>query len=283
MAERRNEQNAPAPPKDSFRKFLVDIIIQGLSAGISKTISCPFENLKLWTQLRPPGLPRTSSSLSLGIYPLFRGNLSNIIRFIPTQFVQYIFKSVFKNLAQKPNQLYIEKFARNLLVGGLAGTVSLLFVYPLDVTRTLMAYDFSGKKYYGIIDCLSKVIHEGGFLALYTGMPLSCLGIFLYRFLYFGLYDILKPFLGRDPSAAMSFAFGWFVTAFAGLTIYPVDTIRRVQMVHGLNSLEAAERIWQSSGFTGFLAGAGYNSFRALVGAMVLCVYDYAISHSTRN
>jgi len=277
MAETRNDQGAPVAPKgNTMKTFLVDFTLGGLSSVISKTLSCPIENLKLWTQLHPPGL-ETTSPLSLGIYPLLRGNLSNVIRYYPTQILNLIFKSMFKNVA-KPNQSYTAIFVRNLLVGGLSGTASLFFVYPLDLTRTLMAYDYSGKKYSGIIDCLSKVIHEGGFLALWTGLPISSLGIFLYRFLYFGLYDILKPLLGRNPSFMVSFTLGWCVTALAGLASYPVDTIRRVQMVHGLNSLEAVDRIWQSTGFTGFLAGAGYNLFRACVGAMVLCLYDYVVA-----
>jgi len=52
---------------------------------------------------------------------------------------------------------------------------------------------------------------------LYRGFTISCVGIFIYRGMYFGLYDSLKPILlGADASVLMSFLLGWGVTIFSG-------------------------------------------------------------------
>ena len=52
---------------------------------------------------------------------------------------------------------------------------------------------------------------------LYRGFTISCVGIFIYRGMYFGLYDSLKPILlGADASLMWSFLLGWGVTIFSG-------------------------------------------------------------------
>jgi len=62
---------------------------------------------------------------------------------------------------------------------------------------------------------------------------ISCVGIVVYRGLYFGIYDSVKPILPgnlRDNFFA-NFALGWVVTVGAGLASYPIDTIRRRMMM----------------------------------------------------
>lgn len=58
-------------------------------------------------------------------------------------------------------------------------------------------------------------------------------GVILYRGLYFGLYDSLKPVVLRGDlkdSVVASFVLGWGITLGAGLAAYPFDTICRRMM-----------------------------------------------------
>merc|ERR1712029_914438 len=67
---------------------------------------------------------------------------------------------------------------------------------------------------------------------LYRGFTISAVGIFIYRGMYFGLYDTLKPLvLGSDAGVTLSFFLGWAVTVTAGLMSYPIDTVRRRMMM----------------------------------------------------
>jgi hypothetical protein len=62
-----------------------------------------------------------------------------------------------------------------------------------------------------------------------TPIPLYA-GVILYRGLYFGLYDSLKPMVLRgqlEDSVVASFVLGWGVTLGAGLAAYPFDTVCR--------------------------------------------------------
>ena len=67
----------------------------------------------------------------------FTGNLANVLRYFPTQALNFAFKdtvkAMFKTAKDAPQY---EKFAKNILSGGCAGSMSLFFVYSLDYCRT---------------------------------------------------------------------------------------------------------------------------------------------------
>merc|ERR1712202_82113 len=157
----------------------------------------------------------------------WRGNLANVLRYFPTQALNFAFKdsikAVFKTPKDAPNYM---KFGTNIASGGAAGSMSLLFVYSLDYARTRLANDAKGKggerQYKGLVDVDSKTLKSDGIQGLYRGFVISCVGIFVYRGMYFGLYDSLKPILlGENASVFLSFILGWCVTVTAGLMSYP--------------------------------------------------------------
>ena len=66
------------------------------------------------------------------------------------------------------------------------------------------------RKYNGLVDVYKKTLASDGIGGLYRGFVISCVGIFIYRGLYFGLYDTLKPMLLGDNSGFLaSFLLGW--------------------------------------------------------------------------
>jgi hypothetical protein len=85
--------------------------------------------------------------------------------------------------------------------GGAAGATSLAFVYSLDYARTRLANDNKSAKkggsreFNGLVDVYRKTIASDGIAGLYRGFVISCVGIVVYRGLYFGMYDSLKPVL----------------------------------------------------------------------------------------
>merc|ERR1711987_33784 len=174
---------------------------------------------------------------SEGVYPFWRGNLANVLRYFPTQALNFAFKDTIKGIFATPKSApQWQKFATNIASGGFAGSLSLCFVYSLDYARTRLANDAKGKggerQYNGLIDVYRKTLKTDGIQGLYRGFTISCVGIFIYRGMYFGLYDSLKPILlGDDASVLLSFLLGWGVTITAGLMSYPIDTIRRRMMM----------------------------------------------------
>ena len=65
------------------------------------------------------------------------GNLANVLRYFPTQALNFAFKDSIKAIFKTPKDApgYV-KFSTNIASGGAAGTMSLLFVYSLDYART---------------------------------------------------------------------------------------------------------------------------------------------------
>ncbi|CAK9292496.1 unnamed protein product [Gordionus sp. m RMFG-2023] len=187
-----------------------------------------------------------------------------------------------------PNEGYPIKFSKNIMSGGVAGSLSLLFVYSLDYCRTRLANDakVAGKgggdrQFNGIIDVYRKTIMTDGVAGLYRGFVISCAGIFVYRGLYFGLYDSLKPILlGPNANLASSFLLGYGVTVASGLVSYPIDTIRRRMMmtsgqaVKYRGSVDAASQIIKKEGAMSLMKGAGANILRGIAGAGVLSGFD---------
>merc|ERR1712087_74063 len=97
-----------------------------------------------------------------GIYPFWRGNLANVLRYFPTQALNFAFKDAIKVAFATPKDAgQARKFTMNILSGGMAGTCSLLFVYSLDYARTRLANDAKGKggerQFNGLID-----VHDEG-------------------------------------------------------------------------------------------------------------------------
>jgi solute carrier family 25 (adenine nucleotide translocator) protein 4/5/6/31 len=224
-----------------------------------------------------------------GIKPLWRGNTANVIRYFPTQALNFAFKDYFKAMFnfKKERDGYGKWFAGNIASVGAAGACSLLFVYSLDYARTRLANDAKGKgggarQFNGLVDVYRKTIATDGVAGLYRGFPLSAFGIIIYRGLYFGLYDSVKPLLPAQLQGSFlaSFILGFGVTNLAGLASYPVDTVRRRMMmtsgeaVKYKSSLDAFQQIVSKEGYKSLFKGAGANVLRAIAGAGVLSGYD---------
>merc|ERR1712071_731563 len=120
-----------------------------------------------------------------------------------------------------------------------------------------------------------------GIQGLYRGFSISAVGIFIYRGMYFGMFDTLKPMLlGDNANVGLAFLLGWGVTVTAGLISYPIDTIRRrVMMTSGggvkyKGSFDCARQIMANEGFMSMMKGAGANVLRGVAGAGVLAGFD---------
>jgi solute carrier family 25 (adenine nucleotide translocator) protein 4/5/6/31 len=115
--------------------------------------------------------------------------------------LNFAFKDYFRALFgyKKDRDGYWLWFAGNLASGGAAGASSLLFVYSLDYARTRLANDAKPSKkggerqFNGLLDVYRKTLATDGIAGLYRGFVISCAGIIVYRGLYFGMYDSLKP------------------------------------------------------------------------------------------
>jgi solute carrier family 25 (adenine nucleotide translocator) protein 4/5/6/31 len=290
--------------KNDFSTFAIEFLMGGVSAAVSKTIAAPIELIKLRLQnmdamlksgsLTTPytGISNCASRVASeeGVKALWKGNGTNVLRYFPTQALNFAFKDYFKRLfgRDKKRDGYWVWFLGNLASGGAAGSVSLFFVYSLDYARTRLSNDLKNskkggeKQFKGLVDVYQKTLASDGIAGLYRGFVISCIGIIIYRGLYFGIFDSVKPSLPENvkDNLMVNFLLGWSVTVGAGLASYPIDTIRRRMMMTSgegekfSGSIDCAQKIMAREGFKSFFKGAAANVLRGVAGAGVLALYD---------
>lgn len=283
--------------------FLKDLAAGGVAGGISKTIVAPIERVKLLLQVQAASTQIAKEDQYKGIVDAFtripaeqgfvslwRGNTANVIRYFPTQALNFAFKDKYKRLFLKgvDRKDFWRFFAGNLASGGAAGATSLLFVYPLDFARTRLGADVGKsageRQFNGLGDCLTKIFKSDGFKGLYQGFGVSVMGIIVYRAAFFGGFDTAKGVLLKDPKNApvwQSWMIAQTVTTASGIISYPFDTVRRRMMMQSgradilyKNTLHCWGKILKDEGPGAFFKGALSNVIRGTGGAIVLVLYD---------
>lgn len=287
--------------------FVIDFLAGGVSGAISKTATAPIERVKLIIQTQDANpkiisgevarytgmgdaFKRVASEQGIGAF--WRGNLTNIIRYFPTQAFNLAFKDSIKKAFPKYNKDtdFWKFFGTQLASGGAAGAASLTIVYPLDYARTRLASDVgSGKQQFnGLLDCLKKTATgPGGFFSLYNGYGPSVAGIIAYRGAQFGLNDTIMAFnpyakeQGLIPIISKFIVAQIAVTA-SGLVAYPFDTVRRrLQMQSDKpveeriykGTIDCGIKILKDEGPAGMFKGALANIFRGVGASLVLVLY----------
>jgi solute carrier family 25 (adenine nucleotide translocator) protein 4/5/6/31 len=285
--------------------FLKDFLAGGVAAAISKTAVAPIERVKLLLQVQHSSQQIAVENRYKGMVDCFvripreqgfisfwRGNFANVIRYFPTQALNFAFKDKYKQVflggVDKRTQFW-RYFMGNLASGGAAGATSLCFVYPLDFARTRLAADIgksgAAREFTGLGNCLAKIFKSDGLVGLYRGFNVSVQGIIIYRAAYFGCFDTAKGMLPdpKNTPLVISWMIAQTVTTFAGIMSYPFDTVRRRMMMQSgrkaadimyKNTLHCWSKIYKTEGGGAFFKGAFSNILRGTGGAFVLVLYD---------
>ena len=281
---------------------MADFLIGGVSAAVSKTIVAPIERVKLLLQVQDASSTIKAEDRFNGIgdcfkrvineqgfASLWRGNLANVVRYFPTQALNFAFKDFYKTIFNpyNPKTDPGKFFIGNCMSGGAAGATSLTVVYPLDFARTRLAADVGSggeREFNGLVDCLKKIFMKDGPLGLYRGFGISVIGIVAYRASYFGMFDTGKAMFFPDAKNANVFAmwaYAQFVTVSAGILSYPLDTVRRRLMMDSgraekmyNGTLDCFAKIARDEGPRAFFKGSLSNVIRGTGGALVLVFYS---------
>jgi len=298
---------------DRAKGFAIDFSLGGISGAVAKTLTAPIERVKLIIQTQDAN-PRIISGevrryngivdcfvrvgTEQGFWSFWRGNMTNVIRYFPTQAFNFAFKDFFKNLFPRysPKTQFWKFVAVQVACGAMAGAGSLCIVYPLDYARTRLASDVgTGKRdFNGLWDCLKKTATTPkGPLALYNGFGVSVMGIIPYRGVYFGMFDTLNqlnPYReGNSPIALISrFACAQTTAICAGYASYPFDTVRRRLQMQSekpkdlwlySGTVDCFKKVASKEGVPAFFKGAGANALRTVGSALVLVLYESLSQH----
>ncbi|ODQ80797.1 hypothetical protein BABINDRAFT_180028 [Babjeviella inositovora NRRL Y-12698] len=279
---------------DGITKFIIDFFIGGVSAAVSKTAGAPIERVRLLIQNQNEMIKqgrlsrkydgiiecfkRTSAEEGFGSF--WRGNTATVIRCFAILALNFAFMDKFK-------AMFGFKKSEGYWPYGLAGATSLAFVYSLDFARTRLATDVKSRdggarQFNGLLDVYKQIFTSDGIAGFYRGFGPSVIGIIVYRGLYLGLYDSLKPVVLVGPlegSFLASFLLGWTVTTTASTASYPLDTIRRRMMMTSGQAVKYAgafdcfKKIVAIEGVKSLFKGCSINILIGICGAGVIFIY----------
>ena len=244
---------------------IIYFIQGGISGVISRTLTSPFERLKILQQNYPMKYNKnTLNSLKYiyikdGFNGFFYGNLANSLRIFPQNAIQY---SVFNILSINLTKYIDNKNIINFSSGSIGGIMSYTSIYPLETIRSKLSAQQNKEKYKNIFDCLNKSIKLYGFKSFYQGMGISIIGYIPYQGNNFLTYYYLKNNYNKNNSKIKSLLFD-SISGFSSVSLtYPFDTIKRRLQLSGemgnpkykcIN--DCIKYIYKNHGIRGFYRG----------------------------
>jgi len=289
-------------PKD---EFVLNFIVAGSTAAATKTATAPFERLKLIVQSEKEILKAGRLSkpfkgvkdlvielyLKEGFTSFWRGNTATILRYFPTQGLNFALNDKLKSLippfvvTTDDNYKTLKKLSHSIFVGGLAGSISQALFYTLDLSRTQLANDMvindkNQRRYKRLTHVYSNIYKTEGLRGLNRGLTISLSKMFIYRGLYFGLFDFSKTKFQLSDKPLLLFLGGYTATLSATAIAYPLDTInKRLIMTSGVNykyknSLDCFYSMLRNEGVHSFYRGFSMLILKNISAAGLITIYD---------
>lgn len=218
--------------------IITSLLAGAIAGGLAKTCIAPLDRTKIHFQIQDSKFSVNEALKFLrntynqhGIIALWRGNSATMVRIIPYAAMQYCSHEQFKKLLEvDTNERKKNGKAKSFLAGSLAGLVSSICTYPLDLARARMAVSNSDK--IRLTDIFKTLVIKDGYMALYRGCLPSIIGIVPYAGVTFYTYETSKrlhhEYTGRDePNHLQRMAFGALAGLFGQSASYPLDVVRR--------------------------------------------------------
>lgn len=206
-----------------------NLIIGGISAVISRTLTAPLELYKIQAQNRYlKGSTLRNVVKKEGIRYLWKGNGVNCIRAFPQFSINFALFEHFKDNLSIENDTF-----KNFISGGLSGVGSMVCIYPLETIRTRLSLQMCHSHYTTPFNALKTIpIRQlyGGLSASLVGFgPFSAL-----NFSFFHAYKDLFALMGLDSTTNKLLSGG--LSAVSAVTItYPTDLIRKRLQMQGFD------------------------------------------------
>jgi solute carrier family 25 (adenine nucleotide translocator) protein 4/5/6/31 len=199
-----------------------------------------------------------------GTTAMWKGNMLGIARFFPSESLNCFMKNQFRNI-------FSNTLSGNICAGVLGGWLSSCIFYPIDTVRIFLSTSTSPGL--SSLHQIKENLKIEGIRYLYRGMSNSLLSVAIFRGTFFGVYDSFKIWASSFEG---KFLIGYFSGLTAGALVYPVETIRKRQILSKSSvNIKYIWNIYNREGIRGFYKGMSVGLVQSLGGAAVLLYFDH--------
>ncbi|XP_059292531.1 mitochondrial arginine transporter BAC2-like [Lycium ferocissimum] len=209
MLSQTFDKNIPASDPPSYK----GVALGGTTAGaIQSLIISPVELVKIQLQLQSKTKQCSNRTTSLngpidvtrrifrreGWIGIYRALTVTVLRDAHSHGLYFwVYEYTKEKLLPGSRKNGQESFQTMLVAGGLAGAVSWISCYPLDVVKTRLQAQSQSKsaKYCGIVDCFRRSVREKGHGVLWRGVGTTVGRAFLVNGGIFTVYETALRFL----------------------------------------------------------------------------------------
>ncbi|RLN68607.1 hypothetical protein BBJ29_001493 [Phytophthora kernoviae] len=323
-ATKKNNIQAAAEQAEKRGSMLIvskSFIAGGMAGIVAKSMLAPLDRVKILFQVNDKhqfnfrNAARMARNIYVqdGFHALFRGNMLNILRVIPYAGLQHSGFDFFRHKfhaynfrkAEREGLQEMPKLSNLQLVtaGSLAGGLSLIVAYPLDIVRARYMVQQGSHRYRSIYEAVVTMYKVDGARSFSRGLMPSLLGTLPYTGIGFSLNERFKiwtlEFQRRQletkqgenaPEPSLNpltkFVCSYFAACIAQTSTYPMDTIRRRIQTDGYVTgsqgklqytgvIATGRLILAREGWRGLFKGVSVNWMRSPVSTGIsLTTYD---------
>ncbi|KAH7484912.1 hypothetical protein KRP22_006093 [Phytophthora ramorum] len=321
MTQRHADAADAADKKGSILTVSKSFLAGGMAGIVAKSALAPLDRVKILFQVNDKhqfsfrNAARMARNIYVhdGFHALFRGNMLNIFRVIPYaglqhsgfDFFRHKFHAYNYRKAERESSQEVPKLSNLQLVaaGSLAGGLSLVVAYPLDIVRARYMVQMGKHRYTSIYEAVLTMYKVDGARSFSRGLVPSLLGTLPYTGIGFSLNERFKIWTldlqrrrmqvqhgenAPEPSLnpLTKFVCSYFAACIAQTSTYPMDTIRRRIQTDGYVSgsqvklqytgvVATARIILAREGWRGLFKGVSVNWMRSPVSTGIsLTTYD---------
>ena len=247
-----------------------NIIAGGMAGMVAKSIVAPIDRIKILYQVS--SVPFTLQNVPIvarniirneGFAALWKGNLATLVRVFPYSGIQFSVFSQCKMFFLKEQRLQYQQLdgtashshkswgltpMQSLVSGMVAGAVSVICTYPLDLARAQLAVLRKHKHDSGTLGFKEVFIKNytqgGGIRGLFRGVTPTLVGILPYSGIAFAINEQgkrkIQLMTKRDLTTFERMQCGAWSGLFAQTLSYPVEVTRRRMQTIGLVGTDTA-------------------------------------------
>jgi len=246
------------------------LVAGGFSGIVSRTFTAPIERVKVLFQVNVGKNPHLWTAFSNiykneGILAYWRGNGANILKVTPEHAIRFLaFEMIKKEFNEDESQL---KMYQRFMSGSMAGVISHVSTFPLEVIKTRLAATPRGV-YQGIGDAIVKIYRNEGVFTFFRGMTPSILSTIPASGTNLAVYETLKIALMKfsnetEPSVKNLLICSTISSTIGHLISYPFHVFKARLIIQGAPGhpilyngfFDVGAKVLKNEGLRGFYKG----------------------------